>query len=101
MPNLDITIQFAIAKYDALDYFFQKYDTTIEAELAKHLKRLYQSHVPMKVKEYVERDINVDIDSDNRQLHGAITENGKNGVITIFTIILAGGKIDRKIDIPC
>ena len=82
MPNQDITIQFASAKYDALDYFFQKYDTTIEAELAKHLKRLYQSNVPMKVKEYIERDINVDVNSDNRQHHGHSQTSVQTTVLT-------------------
>ena len=52
--NKEIKISFPEKKEEALRYFLQKKNASLETELAASLSRLYDRHVPPTVRDYLD-----------------------------------------------
>ena len=55
MEQTELKVQFPDGKLDALRYFLEKKDSTVEDELRDHLDKTYEKVVPPQVREFVER----------------------------------------------
>jgi hypothetical protein len=55
MAIQDVTIEYDSVKLDALKYYMGKQNSTVEEELSDYLNRLYHNHVPVKVREFLQR----------------------------------------------
>jgi hypothetical protein len=54
MNDTELTVQFPDEKLDALRYFLDKKQSTVEDELRDHLDKTYEKVVPPQVREFVE-----------------------------------------------
>jgi hypothetical protein len=54
MNDTELTVQFPDEKLDALRYFLDKKQSTVEDELRDHLDKTYEKVVPAQVREFVE-----------------------------------------------
>ena len=53
MKKQTISAQMSSPKYNALTYYLEKQNKTLEAELREHLDELYREQVPKDVQEYI------------------------------------------------
>ena len=57
MSTTELKLPFATEKLDALRFFMEKKEQTIEQELKDYLDKIYERVVPVHVREYVESRI--------------------------------------------
>ena len=53
MKKQTISAQMSSPKYNALTYYLEKQNKTLEGELREHLDELYREQVPKDVQEYI------------------------------------------------
>ena len=58
MKNEKITIEFAVEKLDALNVYLNEKELVLENELVDTVQKLYEKHVPVMVRSFIERDRN-------------------------------------------
>lgn len=66
MEQTELKIQFPDEKLDALRYFLEKKDSTVEDELRDHLDKTYEKVVPPQVREFVEHHGQQAVRQENR-----------------------------------
>lgn len=66
MEQTELKVQFLDGKLDALRYFLEKKDSTVEDELRDHLDKTYEKVVPPQVREFVEHHGQQTIRQENR-----------------------------------
>jgi hypothetical protein len=54
MKNSTLTIEFEQAKLDALRYFAEQREVTLQAELDAFLTKLYEKYVPEPTRKFIE-----------------------------------------------
>lgn len=54
MAEKEIKIGFSEAKMEALEFFLQENNTTVEKVLKEHLDKIYEKSVPQQVRKFVE-----------------------------------------------
>ena len=54
MAEKEIKIGFSEAKMEALEFFLQENNTTVEKALKEHLDKIYEKTVPQQVRKFVE-----------------------------------------------
>lgn len=54
MSETNITINFDVAKLDALEFVLRKQRSSVQRRMAEMLQQLYESEVPEAVREYVD-----------------------------------------------
>ncbi|MPM42028.1 hypothetical protein SDC9_88690 [bioreactor metagenome] len=64
MSTTELKIPFPTEKLDALRFFIEKKEQTIEQELEAHLGKTYERIVPAHVREYVESRVDVEQSQD-------------------------------------
>lgn len=57
MAEKEIKIGFSEVKMEALEFFLQENNTTVEAVLKEHLDKTYEKSVPQQVRKFVESKI--------------------------------------------
>ena len=58
MKNEKITIEFDDEKLDALNVYLNEKELVLENELVDTVQKLYEKHVPVMVRSFIERDRN-------------------------------------------
>ena len=58
MKNEKITIEFDDEKLDALNVYLNEKELVLENELVDTVQKLYEKHVPIMVRSFIERDRN-------------------------------------------
>ena len=53
MKKQTISVQMSSPKYNALTYYLEKQNKTLEGELREHLDEMYREQVPKDVQEYI------------------------------------------------
>lgn len=61
MKNEKITIEFDDEKLDALNVYLNEKELVLENELVDTVQKLYEKHVPVMVRSFIERDRNKQI----------------------------------------
>lgn len=56
MKNEKITIEFDDEKLDALQVYLNEKEISLESELVDTVQKLYEKHVPVMVRSFIERD---------------------------------------------
>lgn len=56
MKNEKITIEFDDEKLDALQVYLNEKEISLESELVDTVQKLYEKHVPIPVRSFIERD---------------------------------------------
>lgn len=56
MKNEKITIEFDDEKLDALQVYLNEKEISLECELVDTVQKLYEKHVPVPVRSFIERD---------------------------------------------
>lgn len=56
MKNEKITIEFDDEKLDALQVYLNEKEISLDAELVDTVQKLYEKHVPVMVRSFIERD---------------------------------------------
>ena len=58
MKNEKITIEFDDEKLDALNVYLNEKELVLENELVDTVQKLYEKHVPVMVRSFIDRDRN-------------------------------------------
>ena len=58
MKNEKITIEFDDEKLDAMNVYLNEKELVLENELVDTVQKLYEKHVPVMVRSFIERDRN-------------------------------------------
>ena len=58
MKNEKITIEYDDEKLDALNVYLNEKELVLENELVDTVQKLYEKHVPVMVRSFIERDRN-------------------------------------------
>ena len=56
MKNEKITIEFDDEKLDALQVYLNEKEISLESELVDTVQKLYEKHVPIPVRSFIDRD---------------------------------------------
>ena len=56
--NTTLQVRFSKEKLDALRFYMNEKDLTIEGELKKHINNIYEKYVPSATRRYLERNDN-------------------------------------------
>ena len=55
MSKIEVTLTFDDEKLDALEFYLQKENSTVQKRMDEALRRLYEEMVPEEVREFVDR----------------------------------------------
>ena len=84
MAEKEIKIGFSEAKMEALEFFLQENNTTVEKVLKEHLDKTYEKSVPQQVRKFVESKLASQQDSvqeegaeSQRQTRGQSRRNAR------------------------
>lgn len=61
MKQDSVTVSFDAARLKAVKLYMGKKEIVLETELADQLRRLYEKHVPVSVREYIEQAETMDV----------------------------------------
>lgn len=54
MRKMTVSTQFDLEKFQAIQFYAAKKDTTVEQELERFMAGLYEKYVPAQTREYIE-----------------------------------------------